>query len=205
MKLYSVPGYLRSRTWDCDYCGSACYQELHSIEFGVGILVCQDHVAWGQRDIRASYHRAGIVLVEDIPEVEGLNAKFIRRRRGTWFCDDKPLTSLPEALIQKLDTGFYKTEEMAFQVAVEEEALRRLAVKEEEAYAAKGRALMAAQAAAVARKEAVGRTRLGESKEDMLRRLTGVQGYVAAFVSGADIVTNVDTSDASADGEWINV
>ena len=63
---------------------------------------------------------------------------------------------------------------MAFQEALVLERERVVAERAEKAAAEVGRALLLKAAKEKQRQEAVGRTRLGESKEEMLRRLTAV-------------------------------
>jgi hypothetical protein len=152
-----------------------------------GILVCENHKAWGLRDIRASWHRSCKVSVVDLisacPELAqaGLdpNGFAYRQDDGKWFV---PMATcgleaeLEGSIRTRLEDGIYKADEMAFQAAVVLEKERHalaLADAAKVAEAKKQAAAAAAAAAAKQKQEALGRTRLGESKEEMFRRLTG--------------------------------
>ena len=188
VRLCVVPAVLRCRAWTCDYCGGGCDHELRSsFAFGgmLGILVCQTHIELGRRDIRASWHRQNLVKAEDLiaafPELadSGIdpNSFAVVEKDGRWFVQSlrrRWQGALEGNIRERLVEGFYKADEMAFQEALVLERERVVAERAEKAAAEVGRALLLKAAKEKQRQEAVGRTRLGESKEEMLRRLTAV-------------------------------
>ena len=190
VRLCVVPAMLRCRAWTCDYCGGPCHHELRSsFAFGgmLGILVCQTHLDLGRRDIRASWHRQNLVKAEDLiaafPELadSGIdpNSFAMVEKDGRWFVQSLSRRwqgALEDSIRARLVEGFYKADELAFQEA---RVLERERIADEKAALAAaevGRALLRKAAKEKQKQEAVGRTRLGESKEEMLRRLTAVPG-----------------------------
>ena len=179
---------LRCRTWACDYCDRACVHELRTAVGGMwGLLVCEEHKAWGKRDMRAYWHRANRVWVEDLiaacPELtdSGLDSTGLAYRQGDgrWFAHMKEQWlegELGYSIKDKLEAGLYKADAEGFQAALVLEKERQVALREATAAAAAEKAALAIAFRERQRQEAVGRTRLGESKEEMLRRLTVVAG-----------------------------
>ena len=188
VRLYAQPAMLRCRTWTCDYCDDVCHHELRSAVGGMrGLLVCEEHKAWGKRDIRASWHRANRVWVEDLiaacPELTSVELDSsgfaYRQDDGRWFVPMKTFGlegELEGSIREKLEAGLYKADAEGFQAALVLEKERQVALREAKAAAAAEKAALAIAIREKQRKEAVGRTRLGESKEEMLRRLTVVAG-----------------------------
>jgi hypothetical protein len=150
-----------------------------------GILVCEKHKAWGLRDIRASWHRTAKVAATDLisvcPELVGSgldpNSFAFKEDDGRWFAPMKTFglqKELGGSIREKLEAGIYKTDYDAFQVAFELEKERLAVAASEAILAAEAKEQELRKAAATQKQEAVGRTRLGESKEEMLMRLTAV-------------------------------
>ena len=184
--LVAYPAMLRCRTWMCDYCNGPFYQELWSSFGGArGLLVCEEHLAWGKRDIRASWHRSNVVTAEDLiancPDLSGarlnLQSFAYREDDGKWFMqmDEHGLLAELEGNIkEKLEQGIYKEDMMAFQLALrleKERLAQEVATKDAMAKAAVAEAKMQKEQQ---KQESAGNTRLGESKDDMLKRLTEV-------------------------------
>lgn len=224
IRLYAQPLMLRCRTWTCDYCSGVCSHELRSGYGGMrGILVCENHKAWGLRDIRASWHRANRVWVEDLvaacPELVQAGAELdptgfaYRQDDGKWFVPMKEFGiegELEGSIRAKLEAGLYKADEDAFRAAVVLEKERHALAVANAAAATEAKKKEEAAAAAKQRQEAAGRTRLGESKEEMLRRLTAVAG-IRRRVAVVDTVDEPEATTATAlehvedEGEWTKV
>lgn len=64
-KMLMVPG---DKVGKCDYCQAARTKQLFCTDQYVGFEVCLDHEPHGLRDLRAWYHRNGLVLIEDLLE-----------------------------------------------------------------------------------------------------------------------------------------
>ena len=64
-KMLNVPG---SKAGKCDYCQAERAKQLFCVDQYVGFEVCAEHEPLGLRDMRAWYHRNGLVLIEDLLE-----------------------------------------------------------------------------------------------------------------------------------------